>query len=235
MQLSFWNYQPSDIMIRMVTFTTYQHCHTFSCSRNGHQFHVISPNMYSNHSNMEKWHVPKNSWYTDILPLKVSYLYWYQSTIYIWYFCEWLTTWLIWNFHFWIVFSHVILFDTHHLICVWYVIYVSGDISGLQTITFQNSNRYMWNVQISTILEGFSCHNFGRKGFTEVTPKTGRALCIFLLPSHMFWCPPYSMGFRYHGNFRVPLWLTNNNFHTHILSCITLWYDICYIYKYWHV
>ena len=89
MQVSFWNYQQSDIMIRMITFTTYQHCHTYSCSSNGSEmlFHVISPSIYSNHSNIEKWHVPKNSLHTDIFPWKVSYLYWYQSTLYIWYFC----------------------------------------------------------------------------------------------------------------------------------------------------
>ena len=89
MQVSFWNYQQSDIMIRMITFTTYQHCHTFSCSSSGSEilFHVISPSIYSSHSNIEKWHVPKNSLYSDILPWKVSYLYWYQSTLYIWYFC----------------------------------------------------------------------------------------------------------------------------------------------------
>ena len=102
MQLCFWNSQPSDIMIRMAAFTTYQHCHTFSCCRNGPHmfFHVIAPSMYSNHSEMEKWHVPKNSLYTDILPLEVSYLYWYESMLYIWYFCEWLTTWLILKFWF---------------------------------------------------------------------------------------------------------------------------------------
>ena len=129
-QLSFWNNQPIDIMIRMTAFTTYQHCHTFSSSRNGHQmlFHVILLSMYSNHSNIEKWHVPKNSLYTDILLLEVSYLHWYESTLCIWYFCEWLTTWLIWNFYYWIVFSHIILFDIHHIVCVWYVIYISGDI-----------------------------------------------------------------------------------------------------------
>ena len=101
MQLCFWNTQPSDIIIRMAAFTTYQHCHNFSCNRNGHQilFHVILPSMYSNHSEIQKWHVPKNS-HTDILPLEVSYLYWYDNTLYIWYFCELCTTWLISNFYF---------------------------------------------------------------------------------------------------------------------------------------
>ena len=42
----------------------------------------------------------KKSLWAHILPLEVSYLYWYESTLYIWYFCEWLTTWLIWNFDF---------------------------------------------------------------------------------------------------------------------------------------
>ena len=237
MQLCFWNSQPSDIMIRMAAFTTYQHCHTFSCSKNGPQmlFHVISPSMYSNHSNREKWHVPKNSLYTDVLPFEVSYLYWYESTLYIWYFCEWLTTWLIWNFYFWIVFSHVIWFDIYHIVCISYVIYISGDISGLQTITSVNANRYMEKVQIFTVLEGFNCPIFGGKGFAEVTPKGGRVSSIFLLPSDVFWCPPYSMGLRYHHNFRGPLRLTNYNFHTHILYCITFYYDICHIEKYWNV
>ena len=63
MQVSFWNYKQSDMMIRMITFTTYQHCHIFFCSSNRSQilFHVILPSIYSNHSNIEKWHVPKNS------------------------------------------------------------------------------------------------------------------------------------------------------------------------------
>ena len=56
MQLSFWNSQPSDIIIRMAAFTTYQHCHTFSYRRNGSQvlFHVISPSMYLHHSEIQK-------------------------------------------------------------------------------------------------------------------------------------------------------------------------------------
>ena len=100
------------------------------------------------------------------------------------------------KFLFWIVFSHIIWFDIHHIICIWYVIYVSGDISGLLTIISVNTNRYMWNVQISTILEGFNCPFFGGKGFAEVTLKGGRVLSIFLLPSDVFWCSPYSMGLR---------------------------------------
>ena len=121
----------------------------------------------------------------------ISVLIWeHESTLYIWYFCEWLTTWLIWNFDFCIVFSHVIWFDIHHIVCISYVIYISGDISGLQTITSINANRYMWNVQISTILDGFNCPIFGGKGFAEITPKGGRVLSIFLLPSDVFWCSP---------------------------------------------
>ena len=186
-QLSLWNNQPSDIMIRMTTFTTCQHCHTFSCSSNGFQmlFHVISSSMYSNHSNIETWHVPKNSISTDILPWEVSYLYWYEGTLYIWYVCEWLTAWLIWNFYFWIVFSHVILFDIHHIVCVWYVIYISGDISGLQTITSINSNRYIWNVQISTILEGFNCPFLVRRVWQKSPQKVGE-LCPYSY-SHLMW------------------------------------------------
>ena len=91
------------------------------------------------------------------LPLEVSYLYWYENTLYIWYFCEWVTAWLIWHFDFCIVFSHITWFDIHHIVCVSHVTYISADISGVQTITSINANRYMWNVQICTILEGFSC------------------------------------------------------------------------------
>ena len=82
-----------------------------------------------------------------------------------------------------------------------------------------NANRYMWMVQISTILEGFTCPMFGGKGFGEFTPKARRVSSIFLLPSDVFWCPPYCMSLRYHHNFRGPLRLTNDNFHTHILYC----------------
>ena len=138
-------------------------------------------------------------------------------------------------FIFGLVFSPIILFDIHNIVCVWYVIYVSGDISGVQTITFINSNRYMWNVPIFTILEGFNCAFLVRRVLEQSPQKGWRVLFIFLLLSHVFWCPPYSMGFRYHQNFRVPLRLTNNNFHAHILSCITFYYDICHVDKYWTV
>ena len=155
MQLCFWNSQSSDIIIRMAAFTTYQYCHTFSYSRNGPQilFYVTSPSMYSNHSKIQKWHVAKNSLCRDILPLEVSYLYWYESTLYISYFCELLTTWFISNFYFWTVFSHVIWFEINKIVGIWYVIYVSGDISHSQIITSIHANRYMWKVQISTILK----------------------------------------------------------------------------------
>ena len=237
MQLYFWNSQPSDIIFRMAAFTRYQHCHTFSCGRNGPQvlFHVISPSMYSNHSTIQKWHVPNNVLYPEILPLEVSYVYWYQNTLYIWYFCELLTIWLIWNFYFWTVFSHIIWFDINHIVCIWYIIYLSGDISGLQIITSINANRYMWKVHISTILEGFNCPILGKKGFAEVTQKAGRVSSIFLLPSDVFWCSPYTRSLRYHHNIRGPLRLTNYNFHTHILYCITFYYYICHIDKYWNV
>ena len=33
---------------------------------------------------------------------------------------------------------------------------------------------------------------FGGKGFAEVNPKGRRVLSIFLLPSNVFWCSPYS-------------------------------------------
>ena len=48
----------------------------------------------------------------------------------------------------------------------------------------------MWNVQISTILEGFNCPIFGGKGFAEVIPKGGGVSSIFLLPSDVFYVPP---------------------------------------------
>ena len=182
MQLCFWNSQPSDIIIRMAAFTTYQHCYTFSCSRNGPQilFHVILPSMYSNHSEIQKWHVPKNSLCTDILPLEVSYLYWYENTLYIWYFCELHTTWLISNFYFWTVFSHVIWFDVHHIVGIWYVIYISGE-----HIRFTNYNcLYM---QIDT---------HGRSKFPQfwkvwnVLFWVGRVLQIS--PQKLEEFPPYS-------------------------------------------
>ena len=162
-------------------------------------------------------------------------MYWYQNTLHIWYFCEWCTTLLIWNFYFWTVFSHIIWFDIHHIACIWYVIYVSGDISHLQIITSINTNRYMWKVQICTILEGFNCPILGKKGFVEVTQKAGRVSSIFLLPPDVFWCPPYSRALRYLQSFRGPLRLKNYNFHTHISYCITFYYDICHIGKYWNV
>ena len=170
----------------------------------------------------------------DILPLEVSYLYSYENTLYIWYFCE-LRTWLISNFYFWTVFSHIIWFDIHHIIGVWYVIYISGDISDLQIITSIHANRYIWKVQNSIILEGLESLILGKKGFAKVTPKAGRVSSIFLLPSNVFWCALCSRGLRYHHNFRGPLRLTNYNFHTHILYCITFYYYICHIEKYRNV
>ena len=133
MQLSIWNSQPSYIIIKMAHFTTYQHALTFSCSQNGLQmlFHAISPHMYSNHSKIQKWHVPQKLLWIHILPFAVSYLYWYENTLYIWYFCEWLTTWLSSHFDFCIVFSHITWFDIHHTVCISYVIYVSVDIWGV--------------------------------------------------------------------------------------------------------
>ena len=166
------------------------------------------------------------------MPLVVSYVYWYQKTLHIWYFCELLTWWLIWSFYFWTVFSHIISFDIHHIVCIWYVIYISGDISGLQIITSVNANRYMWKVQLSTILDGFNCPILGKKGFVEVTQKAGRVCSIFLLPSDVFWCSPYSRGLRYYHSFRGPLRLTNYNFHTYMLYCITFYY--VYL-SYWQI
>ena len=72
------------------------------------------------------------------------------------------------------------------ILYAYHVIYISGDISGLQTVTAVNANRYMWKVQIFTILEGFNCPIFGGKGFVEVTPKAGRVSSIFLFPSDVF-------------------------------------------------
>ena len=192
MELCFWNSQPSYIIIRMAHLTTYQHAVTFSYSQNGLQmlFHVILRSMYSNNSKVQKWHVLKKLLWIHILPFEVSYLCWYKSTLYIWYFCEWLTTWLIWHFDFCIVFSHITWFDINHILCVSYVICVSADISGVQNITSINTNRYMWNVAICTILEGFNCTIFDGKGFAAVTPKGRRVSSIFLLTSDVFWCPP---------------------------------------------
>ena len=52
--------------------------------------------------------------------------------------------------------------------------YILGDISS------------MWNVQISTILEGFNCPLVGWKGFLEVTLQAGRGLSIFILSFNVF-------------------------------------------------
>ena len=203
MQLCFRNSQTSDIIIWMGAFTTYQYCHTFSYSGNGSQilFHVTSPSMYSNHSKIQKWHVAKISLCRDILPLEVSYLYWYESTLYMSYLCG-LLTWFISNFYFWIVFSHVFWFEIHHNVGIRYVIYISGDISHSQIITSIHGNRYMSKVQISTILEGLECPILGRKGFAKLTQKAGRVSSIFLLPCDVFWCPSYIRDLRYHHIFQ---------------------------------
>ena len=72
---------------------------------------------------------------TEILPSEVSYLYWYESKLYIWYCCQLLKMGLISNFCFWAVFSHISWFEIHHIVGVWYVIYISEDISDSQMIT----------------------------------------------------------------------------------------------------
>ena len=95
-------------------------------------------------------------------------------------------------------------------------------MSDLQIMTSIHTNRYMWKVQISTILEGSEYPILGRKGFGKLTPKAGRVSSIYLLPFDVFWCPPYSRGLRYNQNFRGPLRLTNHNFHTHIYRTVLL-------------
>ena len=136
MHLSFWNSQPSYILIKMAPLTTYQHSLTFSCSRKGPQllFHVTLPSMYSNHSKTKKWHVPKTSLLTEILLSEVSCVYWYENKMYIWYCSQLLITWLISNFCFWAVFSHVSWFEISHIVGIWYVIYISGDVSDSKMI-----------------------------------------------------------------------------------------------------
>ena len=95
--------------------------------------------------------------------------------------------WITYNMTFssWTVFSHIIWFDIHHIVCIWYVIYLSGDISSLQIITFINANRYMWKVQISTNVEGFNCPILGKKVLQKSSKKLGEF-------------PPYSYSHLVH-------------------------------------
>ena len=67
--------------------------------------------------------------------------------------------------------------------------YVSGDISGLQTITSINSNKYMWNVQISTILEGFNCHLLVGRVLQKSDQKLGE-LCPYSYSHLMYFDVP---------------------------------------------
>ena len=70
----------------------------------------------------------EKSFWTEILPSEVSYLHSYGSKIYIWYCCSLLTMWFISNICFWAVFSYISSFDTHCIVGVWYVSYISGDV-----------------------------------------------------------------------------------------------------------
>ena len=97
------------------------------------------------------------------------------------------------------------------------------------------TNRYMWKVQNSTILEGQKYLILSRKSFAKLTQKAGRVSSTFLFPSHVFSCPPYATGLRHDKHFRGPLRLTNDSFHAHIQYSITFYYYICHMNNYINV
>ena len=160
--------------------------------------------------------------------------------MYVSYCFQLLTMWLIWNFCFCAVFSHLSWFEIPHILGVWDIIYMSGDTSDWQIITsmhmysqYHYSLPYLsyWQMQIcgrSKIPQFWKVWNIlfwvGRL-FAKVTPKAGRVSSIFLLPPEVIWCPPYARGLRYHQPFRGHLRLTNYNFHAHVPHvhyCITI-------------
>ena len=62
--------------------------------------------------------------------------------------------------------------------------------------------------------------------------------CLFLgsfLPPNLIWDFPYCRGMTCHLHFRRHIRLTNYDFCTHVVYCITIHYHICHIDKYRHV
>ena len=55
------------------------------------------------------------------------------------------------------------------------------------------------------------------------------------LPLELIWDSPYCRGMTCYLYFRRHIRLTNYNFHTHVVYCITIHYHICHIDKYKHV
>ena len=105
----------------------------------------------------------------------------------------------------------------------------------IQYLLHWEIDRYGRFNNMCIILEGLKDLILSRKGFTKLTPEAGRVSSIFLFPFHVFWCPPYAMGLRYHKHFRGPLRLTNDSFQIHMQYSITFYCDICQMNNYIHV
>ena len=116
--------------------TTCQHGITFSCRRKGPQ--LLFPCHFTNYLfqafQNKEMKCTKISLLTDILASYISHFYWHESKMYIPYCFQLLTTWLISNICFWAVFSHLSSFEIPHILGIWDIIYISGDISDWQII-----------------------------------------------------------------------------------------------------
>ena len=133
MHQCFWNSQPSYMIIKMGHLTTHQHSVTFSCDRKGHNsysmslYQICMPII----ANKEVTCTKKIILNRDIaLWSFISVLIWKQNLHLILLLIA--NNVIMSNFCFGAVFSHISWFEIHHIVGVWYVIYVSGDISDSQ-------------------------------------------------------------------------------------------------------
>ena len=85
----------------------------------------------------------------------------------------------------------------------------------------------LWKVRNIPFWEG--------RVLKKLTLKVARVSYTFLLPNELIWGYPYARDVKYHLSFRGPIWLTNYNFHPHVLYCITTHYHSCSIDKYRNV
>ena len=136
----------------------------FSCGRKEFQlvFHVTSPTYVCQSLQHQAVTCTKKSFWTEILPSEVSYLYSYGSKIYIWYCCSLLTMWFISNICFWEVISYISWFEIHCIVGVGYVSYVSGDVPDSQ-ILLPYTCTVLYSLFLSTwYLLHWQIHRCGR-------------------------------------------------------------------------
>ena len=115
-----------------------------------------------------------------------------------------LTTWLIWNFCFCAVFSHLSWFEILCILGVWDIMYISGDISDWQIITsmhmyseYHYSLPYLsyWQIQTcgrSNMPQFWKGRNilFWEGRLLQNSSQTGKVSSSFLLPPKVIWSPP---------------------------------------------